>query len=30
MISCPPSPSTERSFSNPYPPPPSPVANSDC
>ena len=30
MISCPPSPSTERSFSNPYPPPPTPVANSDC
>lgn len=31
MNSCPPSPSTERSFrSNPYPPPPSPVAGSDC
>lgn len=27
-VSCPPSPSTERSF-NPYPPPPSPVATSD-
>ncbi|XP_014786530.1 low-density lipoprotein receptor-related protein 6 [Octopus bimaculoides] len=27
-MSCPPSPSTERSF-NPYPPPPSPVATSD-
>ena len=30
MQSCPPSPSTERSFFNPYPPPPSPVAFSDC
>ncbi len=30
-ISCPPSPSTERSFfNNPYPPPPSPVGTSDC
>jgi low density lipoprotein receptor-related protein 5/6 len=29
-ISCPPSPSTERSFFNPYPPPPSPVGTSDC
>ena len=28
--SCPPSPSTERSFFNPYPPPPSPVGVSDC
>ncbi|XP_064603510.1 low-density lipoprotein receptor-related protein 6-like isoform X2 [Liolophura sinensis] len=28
--SCPPSPSTERSFFNPYPPPPSPVGMSDC
>ena len=29
--SCPPSPSTERSFFNPYPPPPSPVGPlSDC
>lgn len=32
VMSCPPSPSTERSYSivNPYPPPPSPVGNSDC
>ncbi len=29
-MSCPPSPSTERSFFNPYPPPPSPVGTSDC
>ncbi|XP_048242332.1 low-density lipoprotein receptor-related protein 6-like isoform X1 [Haliotis rufescens] len=29
-MSCPPSPSTERSYFNPYPPPPSPVGNSDC
>ncbi len=29
-LSCPPSPSTERSFFNPHPPPPSPVATSDC
>ncbi|XP_074659791.1 low-density lipoprotein receptor-related protein 6-like [Tubulanus polymorphus] len=29
-MSCPPSPSTERSFFNPYPPPPSPVGLSDC
>ncbi len=29
-LSCPPSPSTERSFFNPYPPPPSPVGHSDC
>ena len=28
--SFPPSPSTERSFFNPYPPPPSPVGLSDC
>jgi low density lipoprotein receptor-related protein 5/6 len=28
--SCPPSPSTERSYVNPYPPPPSSVGNSDC
>ena len=30
MGSCPPSPSTERSYFNPYPPPPSPVGTSDC
>ena len=29
-LSCPPSPSTERSFYNPYPPPPSPVGSSEC
>ena len=29
-VSCPPSPSTERSYYNPYPPPPSPVGHSDC
>ena len=29
-MSCPPSPSTERSYFNPYPPPPSPVGTSDC
>ena len=29
-MSCPPSPSTERSFFNPYPPPPSPVGTSEC
>lgn len=29
-LSYPPSPSTERSFFNPFPPPPSPVGNSDC
>nr|AVT42511.1 Wnt co-receptor arrow [Lithobius atkinsoni] len=28
--SCPPSPSTERSYFNPHPPPPSPVGHSDC
>ena len=29
-FSCPPSPSTVRSYFNPYPPPPSPVGHSDC
>lgn len=30
VASCPDSPTTERSYFNPYPPPPSPVATSDC
>lgn len=30
ILSCPDSPTTERSYVNPFPPPPSPVGNSEC